>query len=448
MLLNFYSKNFKSFRNGFSLSMKPTAIKDLNDSILKYKFNNTSTKKVLSSSVIYGPNASGKTSIIEAVNYFKNIVLNGGINIIDSNNLQNRTNNFLTCIPFIYSSDVVPVEFEIEFSDKDDNNEYFEYRYGLKLFLGGFYDSKAERRIIEEYLFINNKEIFFRKKNAVEVFYQRIPKKFLNIGIYENMFVNYLEIMRSNLEDTKLFLSTDFSSFVSKEIYNNVFNWFSDKLQVFIEFSNLNYTMYSEKNKNIKLPRYIFDAVNKIGVVGSELVYVKSEKKENDVILFSKLKTGDSREIAIPSRLIESLGTLKFIDLFPAVLISLLSGSTLIIDELDSSLHPMVVMSIVNIFHDSEINKYNAQLIFNTHNPIYLNSKLFRRDEMCFVEKDRETKISEFYKLSDFKTNSEQPTRKTTDYINGYFKNKYGAIEYVNLSDICYEIVNRFDRKK
>lgn len=441
MLLNFYSKNFKSFRNGFSLSMKPTKLKDLNDSILKYTSNNQE-KKALSSGVIYGPNASGKTTLIEAINCFKKIVLNGGISSVD-NNLQNKTNNFLMLVPFIYSQNLEPVEFEIEFSEKN-NDEYNEYRYGLKLILGNFFDTNIKQKIIEEYLYIDNKEIFFRNNKSVDVFYKKISKVSLNNGLSENMFDNFLNIMKNNLEDTKLFLSTDFASFVSKKIYNNIFNWFSNKLQIFIEFSNLNYTIQSEKNKNIKLPNYIFKAVNQIGVIGSELIYVKSEKNENDVVLVSKLKTGDNREITIPSRLIESLGTLKFIDLFPAVLISLLSGSTLIIDELDSSLHPMVIMSIINIFHDPEINKYNAQLIFNTHNPIYLNNKLFRRDEMCFVEKDKDTKISEFYKLSDFKTNSNNPTRNTTDYINGYFKNKYGAIEYVNLSEICYEIINQF----
>lgn len=445
MLLNFYSKNFKSFRNGFSLSMKPTKLKDLNDSILKYTSNNQE-KKALSSGVIYGPNASGKTTLIEAINCFKKIVLNGGISSVD-NNLQNKTNNFLMLVPFIYSQNLEPVEFEIEFSEKN-NDEYNEYRYGLKLILGNFFDTNIKQKIIEEYLYIDNKEIFFRNNKSVDVFYKKISKASLNNGLSENMFDNFLNIMKNNLEDTKLFLSTDFASFVSKEIYNNIFNWFSNKLQIFIEFSNLNYTIQSEKNKNIKLPNYIFKAVNQIGVIGSELIYVKSEKNENDVVLVSKLKTGDNREITIPSRLIESLGTLKFIDLFPAVLISLLSGSTLIIDELDSSLHPMVIMSIINIFHDPEINKYNAQLIFNTHNPIYLNNKLFRRDEMCFVEKDKDTKISEFYKLSDFKTNSNNPTRNTTDYINGYFKNKYGAIEYVNLSEICYEIINQFDNGK
>ena len=69
----------------------------------------------------------------------------------------------------------------------------------------------------------------------------------------------------------------------------------------------------------------------------------------------------------------------------------------------------------------------------------------FRRDEICFVEKDEETKISELYKLSDFKTNSENPIRNTTDYINGYFKNKFGAIEYVDLSDVCEDIMNQIE---
>ncbi len=447
MLLNFYSKNFKSFKNGFSLSMKPTTIKDLNDSILQYSVNNKSTKKVLSSSVIYGPNASGKTSIIEAINSFKKIILNGGINTIENNNIQNNI-DYLTFVPFIYNSDPTPVEFEIEFVDKDNRGKYYEYRYGLIIFLGSFYDNENEKKIIEEYLYINDKKIFTRKDNNIELFYKNIAKELLNNGITENMFNNYLKIINNNLENTKLFLCTDFASFASKEIYNNIYNWFSKKLQIFIEFNNTNCFIQAKNNKSVKLPEIIFDAVNKIGVIGSELIYVKSENEDNNVFLVSKFKTGDDREIVIPSRLIESLGTLKFIDLFPAVIISLLTGSTLIIDELDSSLHPTVVMSIINIFHNPKINKYNAQLIFNTHNLIYLNKKLFRRDEICFVEKHKETKISDFYKLSDFKTNSEQPTRKTTDIISKYFKNEYGAIEYVDLSEICYEMVNNiFDGK-
>ena len=68
-------------------------------------------------------------------------------------------------------------------------------------------------------------------------------------------------------------------------------------------------------------------------------------------------------------------------------------GATLLVDELDASLHPMIIMSFIKIFHNDEINKNGAQLIFNTHNPLYLQKKFFRRDQIMFVEKDETTTI-------------------------------------------------------
>ncbi|MNC79249.1 hypothetical protein D3C75_1316750 [compost metagenome] len=74
-------------------------------------------------------------------------------------------------------------------------------------------------------------------------------------------------------------------------------------------------------------------------------------------------------------------------------------------------------MSIVNIFHNDELNTQNAQLIFNTHNPIFLTSNLFRRDEIKFVERDEETFSSTHYSLSDFGTSGEKAVRQGGDYI-------------------------------
>ena len=110
-------------------------------------------------------------------------------------------------------------------------------------------------------------------------------------------------------------------------------------------------------------------------------------------------------------------------------------------DELDSSIHPMIIMNIINVFHNDEININKAQLIFNTHNPIFLNSQIYRRDEIKFVEKNKQTKISTLYSLSDFKTNGSTPVRNTTDYMRNYFINRYGAIEDVDFSDIFERFV-------
>ena len=93
-------------------------------------------------------------------------------------------------------------------------------------------------------------------------------------------------------------------------------------------------------------------------------------------------------------------------------------------------------MNIISLFHNDEINVNKAQLIFNTHNPIYLNNAIFRRDEIKFVEKELDTHESILYSLSDFGTKGENGVRNTTDYIKNYFMNKYGAIVNIDYSDI------------
>ena len=108
----------------------------------------------------------------------------------------------------------------------------------------------------------------------------------------------------------------------------------------------------------------------------------------------------------------------------------------MVIDEFDASIHPMALMSIIGVFHNDEINKNKAQLIFNTHNPIFLNKNLFRRDEIKFVERDDETGYSNHYSLSDFKTSGPNGVRNTDDYIKNYFVNQYGAIRNIDFSEI------------
>ena len=103
-------------------------------------------------------------------------------------------------------------------------------------------------------------------------------------------------------------------------------------------------------------------------------------------------------------------------------------------DELDTSLHPAAVMSLINVFHNDEINTTGAQLIFNTHNPIYLDAKLFRRDEIKFVDRNPETGDSELYRLSDF--GSGAGARKTNSYLKNYFVNRYGAIKNIDFTDV------------
>ena len=127
--------------------------------------------------------------------------------------------------------------------------------------------------------------------------------------------------------------------------------------------------------------------------------------------------------------------------LFPLVIQALFTGGTLIVDEFDAAIHPMAVMNIINIFHNSDINRKQAQLVFNTHNPIFLNSNLFRRDEIKFVERDETSHESVLYSLSDFGTAGENGVRKHEDYMKNYFVSRYGALRDIDFSPIFEDII-------
>ena len=117
------------------------------------------------------------------------------------------------------------------------------------------------------------------------------------------------------------------------------------------------------------------------------------------------------------------------------------------VDELDASIHTMAIISLINVFHNDEINRNHAQLIFNTQNPIYLNRNIFRTDEIKFVDRNDETHCSELYALSDFGTKGSTRAKNTNNYMTNYFVNRYGAIRNIDLSDIFLKILEEQDNK-
>lgn len=121
----------------------------------------------------------------------------------------------------------------------------------------------------------------------------------------------------------------------------------------------------------------------------------------------------------------ESNGTKKFFYISGPILDVLENGYTLVVDELDSKLHPNLVRKIVSLFNSKEYNKKNAQLIFNTHNTNLLSSKLLRRDQIWFTDKDRYG-ASKLYSLADVKN-----VRKNEAFEDNYILGKYGATPYL-----------------
>ena len=435
MLLEFKIKNYKSFVDETTFSMIPAPKQTgLDYSILNEKAGNA-THKALCSAVVYGPNASGKTNIIGAMETLRTIILRGNIRNSDINFSPNTASSSLELIPNCFVKNR-PSKFSISFIEKG-----FLITYELIIDLGDFLEKDYKRKILEEKLFVNKKEIFSRG----ESFNISIPASIKPLSNKSTLRITQKtkDIAESSLSDTELFLTNGFKAIFSQDLVSLIINWFSNKFIVIYRSDELRvFRNFSDSKENtIYVETTLTEAAKKFGINSNALGYRKTSDGD-DVELCSIFK---DRNTLIPADAFESYGTIRFINEFPLVINVLLNGGTLVMDEFDASIHPMALMNIISIFHNDEININHAQLIFNTHNPIFLDSSLFRRDEIKFVERDSATNYSKHYSLSDFKTAS--GIRKGEDYMKNYFVNRYGAINDIDFSEILKNIISENEVK-
>ena len=138
-------------------------------------------------------------------------------------------------------------------------------------------------------------------------------------------------------------------------------------------------------------------------------------------------KLEDGSEVAMPIYS-ESDGTLRLIDYIPFIYSIIHEDRIYIIDEIERSLHPILIKEIINKI--SSINEAKGQLIFTTHESCLLDQKILRSDEIWFAEKDG-GQSTHLYPLSDFNIHS------TANIENGYLNGRYGGIPFLaNLRDL------------
>jgi AAA15 family ATPase/GTPase len=438
MLLNFKCENFKSFQEGFTFQMEPESrMTELRYSILTETIAKKE-EKALSASVIYGPNAAGKTSIVNAMSCLRQIILKGNIDDSEDDRTGDHVSASMNLIPFGFSEEAEPVSFDISFTWQE-----VKYHYAIAFMVGKFLTKGNGRYITREQLYINDIEIFHRTENGVTKLSLASIKEHLNVGYNMTDAEKHRAAMSNNLSPTSLLLVTDFYSFCSKLLVTDMKEWFTKQFVVINSSDRKRfYPNVADMEGNVVIDVYINEIAKEAGIVGSDFAYL-SDADSHLPKLVSVLNKQSGKLFALDAEQIESVGTMRLISIMPVVLSSLRNGSVLIMDELDASLHPMIVMNLITLFHNDEVNKKNAQLIFNTHNPIYLNNRLLRRDEIKFVERDKATKSSSLYALSDFKTNGDASVRKTSDYMKNYFVNRYGAIEDIDFTDIVLEMLSK-----
>ncbi|WP_077609559.1 AAA family ATPase [Clostridium sp. Marseille-P2415] len=437
MLLEFRTKNYKSFvdETVFSLTAAPKQT-GLDYSLLKEKVKGK-TIKGLCSSVIYGPNAAGKTNIIGAMDVFRSIVLRGNIRNSEEKVSPNPASGALELIPNNKLEEPDTVDFSIDFL----NNGLFIHYY-VSMDLGGFLDADYPRKIVSEDLVVNGECVFKRNKELKIGSFKSI-QSYMADSLKQNV-EGATEIAKNSLNLEELFLINGFKLIFSPSFVKMMTDWLTnqfmiiyraDSMQLIKRFADpQKQTVYLEKTTN--------KAAKLFGINSNAVGYVVSEEDSDAKLcsIFNNIK--DKKNAAMAAELFESYGTIRFINMFPLVIRAIQTGGTLVVDEFDASIHPMALMSIINVFHNDDINIHQAQLVFNTHNPIFLNSNLFRRDEIKFVERDDESHHSILYSLSDFGTTGEKGVRKHEDYMKNYFVSQYGAIKNIDFTPIFEEMLS------
>ena len=403
MLIRFSFKNFKSFKNENCLDMEATSLKEH-----EYNIAKTENGDYLKIVAIYGANASGKTNVLQAFNYMKKKVL-----VSDDSRINNNLSeeNIFT---FMINNEPISLEVEI----LAENNKI--YKYGFEV---------LNNAIISEWLY----------EKRVNKFYEIFDRTNNNIEVKDNK--NKL-LGLANVDEKTLFLNVFAKIDKNNEDFNNVYNWFIDENYLDLgdpNFENvlnnrISLKIIEDKKYKEELLKFIkiFDAtIDSINISPNSLEELKNT---NGVVKVELVHNGeDGNKKALPL-VLESNGTMKMFHLFDFLMDTLRNGRVLFVDELDAKLHPLLTRYIINLFHNSEINIGNGQLIYSTHDTVNLNKETFRRDEIWFVEKDKNG-VSELYSLSDYIIEDEngnaKKVRNDATYNKDYLTGRYGAIPVI-----------------
>lgn len=410
MLLQFYFSNYRSFEGEGILDMRASGSNELSSHV-----RNNLNEKVLPVTAIYGANASGKSSVFEAFQFMALCVLES-LSFSD----DDKKNPYkLKVDSFKFSeSREKPSEFEINYIDKKGKKELY-YNYGFKIDNSG---------ILEEYLASNTKTAVKRNEDYTYIFKrERNQKLYLDSSIEK-----FRENLEISLKEKTLLVSLGAKLNIDEFI--RVRTWFINT--EVINFSN---SLYGALLENI-LPNNIIESeevrknlVSFINSFDDSIINIEVEKisaiDENDkdnYRVFTIHKSDKGTSTARISMNEESSGTKKMFSLYQTLLDVLEKGGVFFADELDIKLHPLLMRNILLTFTDKEKNPNNAQLIFTTHNTIYMDMDLLRRDEIWFVEKDNG--VSNLYSLDDITNEKGEKVRKDSNYEKHYLLGNYGAI--------------------
>ena len=399
MLCQFSVKNFKSFHEEATLDLQATSITEHEDNII---VDSRDGERFLPLAAVYGPNGSGKSNIISAFNALRNKIMRPLCAVCDNKDCFQIHKGKSPVIPFKFNSESLnePTLFEVFF-----RTSQAEYKYNL---------SVKNEIILNESLSKSN----FKGKNIIKLFTRENKNIKLNKSVFK-------KVSTSGITESLPLLSYLGITNKDLDVIKEIINWFEREIHL------MNYgNPHNEANVSIfdskKDKQLVLEMLEEMDIDIKD--YRIEEKEDNDIsVYFKHVVNNLEKELELHE---ESNGTIKLFGLLPFIINSINSGSTLIVDELDSKLHPKLLQYIIELFRDSHKNIKGAQLIFTSHDMVTMTSDLFRRDEIWFVAKNNE-QSSQLYSLVEFvKENGNQP-RKDEKFGKQYIEGRYGADPYL-----------------
>ena len=397
MLCQFTVKNFKSIRDEITFDMQAAAISEHEDRIIK----DADGELYVPVSAVYGPNGGGKSNVFEALHSLVTKVLRPLYATSNNEDIAMKMKK-LVIEPFAFDKKTrnEPTEFELFF-----RTALAEYRYELNV-----------KKEVVEYERLDCIKLETGRKSAL---FERDKDEITLKGAFARLKSS------DELSDTLPLLSYFGITYSKNEVVQDVLGWFDEEIR-FLNYGNPMRELRMAVSKSEDVKRLMLQIIQEMDL---DIVDFRVEKKENDQIEVFTKHIVDKYEAEL-NLLDESSGTKKLFGLLPFIAKSLLRGTTLVIDELDAKIHPVLLKYLIMTFSDMEKNKKGAQLIFTSHDLSTMNSEVFRRDEIWFVAKGNRQN-SKLYSLVEFKNGKGESVRKDAKFNKQYLEGKYGADPYL-----------------
>lgn len=416
MITSLKFKNCFAFNNPVEMSLKA----DMRTKKFTCNIVNEKNSNILKSAVLYGPNNTGKTTLINCVKAIKNTLLNKKVSL--ESNLFVSSNICEESISFIYDES----EYCFEFKFDDEEHVYI-------------YEKMFE--IIKD-KYGNKKEKIMYLKDTINDKYEcesdKELEKVLNITSNSNILIYTVQIEKFDILQrikniliniAKKIEIVDMNSIPNEKTIDMLKNKNNETKKV-VEFI---------KNADLYLEDYYYeDSIGKdIDAKEADDKILKRQNILDQIRLISVYKGK-----AVPSVIYDSLGTKKFSALASYVIEALEQEKVLFIDELDSSLHFKITRAIISMFNN-DINR-GSQLIATLHDVSLLDcKKMFRKEQIWFTDKDEDGTL--LYSLKEFSYADDGIRGDTVNIQDRYSKGAFGAIPEPDLISTLLEVEKNED---